>query len=86
MWRWTLEERDDILEWVSVINCGTYEVYDFPIHPVIKDEVTRCPFLRKVRNQSIYICRINDTKPEDCQRFPVSVKQAKEIGCPGMKQ
>lgn len=30
----------------------------------------RCPFLKKVRNESKYVCKINDTKPIICKEFP----------------
>ena len=45
----------------------------------------KCPFLRKL-TQGIYICRIYDTKPESCTKFPISRRQAERIGCPGAKQ
>ena len=85
LWRWTVEEREDILQWVSTVDFGDHAEYDFPIHPVTDKEVLRCPFLRKLPNKDVYICRIHNTKPEACTKFPISRQQAKDIGCPGVE-
>ena len=59
------EGRDDILEWVDSIHVGGNQyVYDIWIYPVTSEDVTRCPWLRKLPNQEKYICRIHDLKPE----------------------
>jgi len=84
LWRWAWEERDDILQWVSTVDLGDRVEYDFPIHPVTDEEVTGCPFLRKLPNKNIYVCRIHDTKPEACAKFPMSRQQAEDVGCPGL--
>ena len=30
----------------------------------------RCPFLRKIPRKKEYVCRIQETKPDDCREFP----------------
>ena len=85
MCRWEEEGRRDILQWVSRIGVGEYLALDFPIHPETGDEVDRCPFLRKLPRKDVYICRIHDTKPDACRRFPLSREKAERIGCPGLK-
>ncbi len=37
------------------------------------NELERCPFLQKVRNQNKYQCRIHETKPRNCKEFPIYV-------------
>ncbi len=76
--RWAVEFRDDILQWVST--------HDWFIEPVAWGGSMRCPFLRKLSNESIYICRIYDTRPEACAKFPISRRQVECIGCPGVEQ
>jgi Fe-S-cluster containining protein len=73
--RWEEQGRDDILElawsgdlWVD------YE----------HKEAMRCPWLRKLPSKDKYICRIHDTKPDECAGYPVSKAQALRHGCPGL--
>jgi Fe-S-cluster containining protein len=82
--RWKAEKRKDILKWVSPVDFGDHIEYDFPIHPATDDDVDRCPFLRKLPNKEVYICRIHNTKPEDCVKFPVSRQHGEDMGCPGI--
>jgi Fe-S-cluster containining protein len=86
-YRWLLEEREDILEWVDPIYLdedNDIAIYDFPIDPETGEEVEgACPFLKRLQGQNIYICRIHDTKPEICVAFPHNRKHAEEFGCPG---
>lgn len=83
---WEDNQRDDILEWVSVIELGELSVYDIWISPRTGDDVTRCPWLRKLPNKNKYICRIHDVKPEHCRRYPKSRKHAEETGCRGFEE
>jgi Fe-S-cluster containining protein len=32
-------------------------------------ELTRCPFVRKVRNQNRYMCTIYETRPKVCRDY-----------------
>lgn len=77
---WRRMGRDDILLWVDV------EEKEIWISPRTNDYVSRCPWLRKVKGQEKYFCRIHDAKPEHCRRFPVSRKHAKETGCRGYEE
>ena len=43
---------------------------DLWIDPQTGEGLRRRPFLRKVRNKALYKCRIYDTRPLMCQRFP----------------
>ena len=81
---WDSEGRDDILDWVDPIHVGGVQyVYDIWISPVTGEDVTRCPWLRKLPNQEKYICRIHDVKPEHCRAYPRSRKHAMKTGCRG---
>ena len=76
--------RDDILEWTDMIDCGDGErVYDIWISPRTGDDVSRCPWLRKLPKQNKYICRIQGVKPKVCREYPKTEKHAKETGCKG---
>lgn len=77
---WKENGRDDILEWVQEIGPGMHDIW---IHPVTGEDVSRCPWLRKVPRQEKYNCRIQKIKPEICRDFPVSKEHAEETGCPG---
>lgn len=75
--RWKKEKRWDILEYVV----GT----DLWISPITGEDVTRCPWLRKLPKKNKYICRIHETKPKHCRDYPKSKKHAKRTGCNGFK-
>ena len=64
-------------------NLGTYPVFRFisfvcqsPLfgdlwfHPETRDELRRCPFLRKVPNKQMYRCTIFGIRPEICRQHP----------------
>ena len=51
--RWEENNRADILEWVDIISLGeNHQVYDIWINPTTGDDVTRCPWLRKLPRQN----------------------------------
>ncbi len=84
---WNEEKRDDIFEWVDPIPVGGGQfVYDIWISPVTGDDVSRCPWLRKLPKKNKYICRIHDVKPVHCREYPRSKKHATETGCRGFEQ
>ena len=83
MQRWKAAGRDDILAWVDPIAVGDERVYDIWVNPKTRDDVDRCPWLRKIRGSDRYICRIHDLKPEHCRKYPKSRKHAEETGCRG---
>lgn len=75
MVRWEEEGRWDILDYIVGTNLW--------ISPRTGEEVTRCPWLRKLPNKDKYICRIHDTKPKHCRDYPKSKKHALRTGCKG---
>ena len=77
--RWKREQRFDILEWVGPFE-GMDEIW---ISPKTGEYVNRCPWLRKLPKKSKYICRIHETKPEKCRKFPKSKRHALDNGCKG---
>ncbi|MGB9439903.1 MAG: YkgJ family cysteine cluster protein [Desulfobacterales bacterium] len=83
---WDSNGRDDILEWVDPINVGgDHYVFDIWISPKTGEDVTRCPWLRKLPKQDKYICRIHDVKPEHCRNYPKSRQHAMKTGCKGLE-
>ena len=82
--RWRAEKRWDILRWVVIYNSdGEAAFGDIWISPNTGDEVSRCPWLRKLPKQEKYKCRIHDTKPAHCRNYPKSKKHALTTGCMG---
>jgi Fe-S-cluster containining protein len=77
--RWEREQRFDILDWVGPFE-GMDEIW---ISPKTGEYVNRCPWLRKLPKQNKYICRIHETKPEKCRKFPKSKRHALDNGCKG---
>ena len=49
--------------------------------PVTGKLMPRCPWLRKVRNQDKYICRIYHDRPEDCRHYPVTISEMVRDEC-----
>ncbi len=68
--RWELEGREDILQYADLDLYLMIGETDLWISPETGEELSRCPFLRKVRNQPVYRCKIYDTRPVVCRRFP----------------
>ena len=73
--RWEEEKRWDILEYI--------DVGDLWVSPRTGEDVSRCPWLRKLPNKDKYICRIHHTKPKHCRDYPDSKKHAMRTGCKG---
>lgn len=46
---------------------------DLWFDPETREELTECPFLRRIADQNKYECSIHDTKPEWCRGFPIAV-------------
>lgn len=55
------------------------------ISPTTRDDVSRCPWLRKLPGKNKYLCRIQDMKPEHCREYPLSREHAEETNCPGFE-
>jgi Fe-S-cluster containining protein len=84
--RWRENNRTDILAWVDVIYLGeVHRVYDIWINSRIED-VSRCPWLRKLPGKDRYICRIQDMKPDHCRKYPLSREHAENTGCQGFEK
>lgn len=82
--RWRSEERWDILRWVSIYELSGETAFgDLWISPNTGDEVSRCPWLRKLPKQEKYKCRIHGTKPAHCRNYPISKKHALTTECKG---
>ena len=85
--RWTHEGREDVLEWVEPVALGDIVVaYDIWMDPESGEDVSRCPWLRKLPGTDKYVCRIQDTKPELCRDYPKSRAHAERTGCPGFSE
>jgi Fe-S-cluster containining protein len=84
--RWCAEGREDILEWVQVMQFGDVFVgYEFPINPQTGEPPVRgiCHFRQKVRGMDEYICCIYETRPLVCRGYPYNKEYAERTGCPG---
>lgn len=77
---WEENGRNDILRWVDKVGDGIYDIW---INPRTGDDVSRCPWLRKLPQHEKYICRIHDMKPEVCKDYPISKNHAEVTGCKG---
>lgn len=87
MARWTHEGREDVLEWVEPVALGDIVVaYDIWMDPESGEDVSRCPWLRKLPGTDKYVCRIQDTKPELCRDYPKSRAHAERTECPGFDE
>jgi Fe-S-cluster containining protein len=64
--RWETQERQDILDYVSVIDLESFE--DFGVYDMFVDKEI-CPFLIEVKN-GLYECLIQNTKPLFCRNYP----------------
>ena len=74
--RWAAQGRRDTLRSVSPIEGW--------IEPVTRAGAPTCPYLRDGPRPGTYACRIYDTRPEACRKFPSSRAQAERVGCRGL--
>jgi Fe-S-cluster containining protein len=65
--RWRREGRDDILRFAEVLGPPDNPYADLWVEGA--GERSRCPFVRKVRNQNRYLCRIYETRPQVCRDY-----------------
>ena len=80
--RWEETGRYDILEWDDPVDFGDHWEHDIWINPRTGDDVSRCPWLRKLPGKDKYVCRIHDVKPDLCRNYPLSREHAAKTGCP----
>jgi len=89
--RWEEEGREDILSRVDIFDFGdgkkTGDLWFYPYkHPTLGgDEMSKCPFLRKLPNQWKFKCMINDTKPATCRKYPIDKEDMENYDCEGFR-
>jgi len=83
---WRKKARPEILAWVVVTSTDNpHDKYHAWVSPITGEHVERCPWLRKLPNKNVYICRIQDVKPKHCREYPTSRKHAEDTGCKGFE-
>ena len=70
-WLWDEQELISYLR-----DCTNSEMW---FDPRTGEELSLCPFLRKVRRKEQFECRIHDTKPLMCQEYICNPKDMKKI-------
>lgn len=81
---WEEAGREDIIDWVETIETDNGRfINEIWISPRTREDVKRCPWLRKLPGKDKYICRIQALKPRHCREYPLSRKHAKYTNCPG---
>jgi Fe-S-cluster containining protein len=78
---WEKAGRWDIIDWVESTEIGD----GIWFHPETREEVKRCPWLRKKRGKDEYYCRIEGLKPAHCRDYPLSRRHARHTGCRGFE-
>jgi Fe-S-cluster containining protein len=68
--RWEIEAREDILQYADMYIYATTSAADLWIDPETGEGLSRCPFLRKMKDKQMYKCRIYDARPGMCRWFP----------------
>jgi Fe-S-cluster containining protein len=66
--RWRREKRYDILRFAWVLGPPDDPYADLWIDERL-EERERCPFVRKVRGENRYLCRIYETRPQVCRDY-----------------
>lgn len=51
------------------------------MHPQKGNQLTLCPWLRKVPNKNMYTCDIYEDRPDDCKFYPVTIDQMQNDDC-----
>jgi Fe-S-cluster containining protein len=71
--RWQREGRHDILRFVFVLGLSGRNGMPYADLWVDRDhddrERLRCPFVRKVKGQNRYLCKIYETRPQVCKDY-----------------
>jgi Fe-S-cluster containining protein len=49
--------------------------------PDTGEQLTICPWLRKLRDQNKYICDIYDDRPDDCRYYPTTIEEMAQLEC-----
>lgn len=84
---WRRKNKKDIIARAKIITVGDNKIVaiDLWFNPKTGEQVSRCPWLQKLRNQEKYICRIYEVRPEACREYPINKTQALKDGCSGYK-
>jgi len=51
------------------------------MNPDTGSQLERCPWLRKLPNQNMYVCDIYYDRPDDCKFYPVTLDQMVKDEC-----
>ena len=51
------------------------------INPSTGKIMERCPWLRHLPNENLYICDIYNDRPDDCKHYPVTINQMVKDQC-----
>lgn len=51
------------------------------INPETREQLSQCPWLRRVPDQDKYTCGIYMDRPDDCKFYPVTIAQMVEDEC-----
>lgn len=70
----------DIISYLSYIGYGI-NIWDGWFSPRTGEELSKCPWLRKLPKKDKYKCLIHDYKPDICKDFPVDSSQLSKCGC-----
>jgi len=82
---WQKSGRQDILDWVSVVQeKGEILSCRIWINPLTNAFTESCPWLEKVADRNIYRCKIHNVRPSVCRHYPGSRKHARVTGCKGV--
>lgn len=63
------------------------EIFDYVragniwMDPVSGQQLTRCPWLRKVEDEEKYTCDIYFDRPDDCKHYPITIDQMVKDDC-----
>ena len=77
---WIDAGREDILDYTKRVEDEDADVgYEIWFSPKTGRKLERCPWIRKLPNKNVFICRINDIKPSHCRAFKPGSKVAKVI-------
>lgn len=51
------------------------------MNPETGEQLTLCPWLKKLPDENKYTCDIYNDRPDDCKYFPVTIEQMINIEC-----
>ena len=51
------------------------------MNPDTGEQLSRCPWLRKLSSQNKYICEIYEDRPDDCKYYPTTIAEMLKDNC-----